>query len=98
MLGFFDIKQLPTYVDNVTLITFAAVSVVRQSVDISCPLGPQQQTRCTGMRRLNDGMNRRMDGSSTCFLDCSIYYASSVMVTIRSPFCVEVNGEDLSCY
>jgi len=39
--------QLPASADNVALPAFAAAlrAAVQQSIDISCPLGPQQQTR-----------------------------------------------------
>ena len=39
--------QLPASADNVGLPAFAAArrAAVQQSIDISCPLGPQQQTR-----------------------------------------------------
>jgi len=35
----------------VTLLAFAAAPAVQQSLDISWPLGPQQQTRRSGVRR-----------------------------------------------
>jgi len=35
--------------------------VVQQSIDISCPSGPQQQTRSSGVRR-PDGTDRQTDG------------------------------------
>jgi len=30
---------------------------MQQSIDISCPLGPQQQTHHTGVRQPNDGID-----------------------------------------
>ena len=41
--------QLPMYADNVALPTFAChVPLLQQSIDISCPLGPQQLTCSSG--------------------------------------------------
>jgi len=73
--------QLPTYADNVVLPAFAAVRraaarllltagppAVQQSIDISWPPGPQQQTSSSGMRRPDetDGQtHRRTDGRPT---------------------------------
>jgi len=37
-----------------------AAPAVQQSIDISCPLGPQQQTRRTLLQRTN-GTDRRTD-------------------------------------
>jgi len=39
-------------------------STVQQSIDISWPSGPQQQTRSSGLRRLG-GADRRTDGRPT---------------------------------
>jgi len=55
--------QLPTSADNVTLFAFAAVRrAAATSIDISCPPGPQQQTRRTLVQRSIDGTDRRTDG------------------------------------
>ena len=55
--------QLPTSADNVTLLAFAAVRrAAATSIDISCPPGPQQQTRRTLVQRSIDGTDRRTDG------------------------------------
>jgi len=62
--------QLPTYTENVALPTYAAVHnatvpVVQQSIDISCPLGPQQQTHCMLLQEANGS-----DGWTLyCFID-----------------------------
>jgi len=50
--------QLTPSANNVTLL---AVDV-QQSIDISCPPGPQQQTRRSGVRRPNDGTDGQTDG------------------------------------
>ena len=50
--------QLTPSANNVTLL---AVDV-QQSIDISCPPGPQQQTRRSGVRRPNDGTEGRTHG------------------------------------
>jgi len=48
--------QLPTSADNVALLAFPAEApAVQQSIDISWPPGPQQQTR------RNDGTDRQTD-------------------------------------
>ena len=58
--------QLPTSADNVTLLAFAAVRrAAATSIDISCPPGPQQQTRRTLVQRPIDGTDRRTDGVRT---------------------------------
>jgi len=54
----------------VTLLAFAAElrAAVRQpplSIDISCPPGPQQQTRRNGMQASTDGTDKRTDGHLT---------------------------------
>jgi len=46
--------QLPTSADNVTLLTLLLNA--RWPIDISCPLGSQQQTRCSGVQWTNNGM------------------------------------------
>jgi len=57
--------QLPTYANNVALFAFARrTPLLQQSVAISCPPGPQQQTRSCGWA---DGTRR----------PCSAYYAGS---------------------
>jgi len=38
---------------------------VQQSIDISWPPGPQQQTRRSGVRRPNDEADRETDGHPT---------------------------------
>jgi len=59
--------QLPTPADNVALPAFAAARRaaaapgVQQSIDISYPPGPQQQTRSNKVRR-PDGTDRQTDG------------------------------------
>jgi len=50
-----------TYADNVTLLAFAAERLLLgdqrppRSIDISCPSGPQQQTRRSSIWRPNNG-------------------------------------------
>jgi len=41
------------------------ISAVQQSIDISCPPGAQQQTRCTLVLLSIDGTDRWTDGCST---------------------------------
>jgi len=58
--------RLPTSADNVTLLTFAderrvAVRRAPLSIDISCPPGPQQQTRHSGMQLSINGTDRQTD-------------------------------------
>ena len=50
---------------------------VQRSIDIFCPPGPQQQTRCSGERWPNDVTDRRTDARQF-HRRCSAYYASSV--------------------
>jgi len=56
--------QLCTSADNVALPEFAATRLVRtaglcsKSIDIFCPLGPQQRTRCSDMWQPNAGTDR----------------------------------------
>jgi len=38
------------------------VLAMQQSIDVSCRLGPQQQTLCGSVQQLNDGTDR--DGST----------------------------------
>jgi len=52
--------QLTPSANNVTLL---AVDV-QQSIDISCPPSPQQQTRRSGVRRPNDGTDGQTDGQT----------------------------------
>jgi len=58
---------MTTYADNVALPALAAVrraaatTAVQQSIDISYPPSPQQQTRRTLLQRTN-GIDRRTDG------------------------------------
>jgi len=58
--------QLPTSVVNVALLAFAAEcrAVAPLSIDISCPSGPQQQTRRSDVRRPNDGTDRLTHGQT----------------------------------
>ena len=59
---------------------------MQQSIDISCPLGPQQQTRRTLLQRSIDGTERQTDGRTDgrtpnrC-IEPVEYYASSVIIT-----------------
>ena len=59
--------QLPTSADNVTLLALLLNAVLQctrrppLSIDISCPPGPQQQTRRTLLQRSTDGTNRWTD-------------------------------------
>jgi len=70
--------QLPTSADNVTLLAFPAEApAVQQSIDISWPPGPQQQTRRGSVRPPNDGTDRQTDARQFR-RHCSAYYASSV--------------------
>jgi len=59
---------------------------VQQSIDISCPLGPQQQTRRTLLQRSIDGTERQTDGRTdgrtpNRYIEPVEYYASSVIIT-----------------
>ena len=55
----------------------AAAPAVQQSIDISCPPGPQQQTRRRLLQREN-GTDRQTGGHRTVtYRPCSTYYAKS---------------------
>jgi len=55
--------QLPTYADNVALLPFAAEHwpYTTMAIDISCRLGPQQQTHRTMLQR-EDETDRQTNG------------------------------------
>ena len=63
-----------SYLRNCTL-----TMAMQQLTDISCPSGPQQQTRCTLLHRAN-GTGRRTDGQTRYrFVEtCPACYAGSV--------------------
>ena len=68
--------QLPTSSVNVALPAFAAAaSAVQQSIDISCPSGPQQQPRSTLLQRSNKTYKRT--DTVPLHRPCSAYYAGS---------------------
>jgi len=55
--------QLPMYADNVALPTFAChVPLLQQSIDISCPLGPQQLTCSSGFAAMGACWDKQIDG------------------------------------
>jgi len=54
--------QLTASADNLTLLAFAAVGpALQQLINISCPLGPQQQTHHSTVWQPNDVTDRRTD-------------------------------------
>ena len=68
--------QLPTHADNVALPVFVRrTPLLQQSIDISFPPGPQQQTRRTLLQWAN-GTDRRTD-TVPFHRPCSAYYAGS---------------------
>jgi len=68
--------QLPTHADNVALPVFTRrTPLLQQSIDISCPPCPQQQTRRTLLQWAN-GTDRRTD-TVPFHRPCSAYYAGS---------------------
>ena len=74
---------MTTYADNVALPALAAVrraaatTAVQQSIDISYPPGPQQQTRRTLLQRTN-GIDRQTDRRTPCrHRPRAAYYACS---------------------
>jgi len=54
--------QLHTYVENVALPAFDR----QQSINISYPLGPQQQTCSDGFAAMDPCWDRRTDGRTPC--------------------------------
>jgi len=70
------------YADNMALPAFThCMPLLQQSIDISCPLGPQQQTCSSSVRRL-DGTDRQTDGQTESVTipfhkHGSTYYADS---------------------
>jgi len=62
----------------------AAASTVHQSIDISYPPGPQQQTRRTLLQRAN-GTDKRTD-SVPFYRPCSAHYAGSANIIDDSFF------------
>jgi len=51
---------------------------VQQSIDISWPPGPQQQTRRSGVQQLTDGMADRQTDARQFHKPGFAYYASTV--------------------
>ena len=57
--------QLPTYADNVALPAFARRTLLlQQSIDISCPPGPQQQTCSIDFIAAGPHWDKRSDGQT----------------------------------
>jgi len=69
--------QPPAAAINVTLPAVAvATPAVQQSIDISCPPGPQQQTRRTLLQRAN-GTDRGRTDAVPLYRPCSAYCTGS---------------------
>ena len=62
-------------------------SQLPMSIDISCQHGAQQQTRCSGMQRANDGTDRWTDGQT---LDSFIDPAAHSMRAVSVKFSISV--------
>ena len=77
-----DCVQLPTSADNVTLLAFAAERrpCVQQSIDITSPPGPQQQTRGGGVRW--DGRTDRHTDAQPLHRPCRIIGNESVPIQL----------------
>ena len=55
---------------------------MQQSIDISCPSGPQQLTRRRSGRRPNDGTDSRTDGRTLgSFIDSAAHTMRAVTIT-----------------
>jgi len=54
-----------------------APPAVQQSIDFSCPPGPQQQTHSSSVRWPNDAADRQTD-TRQFHRPCSVYYAIRV--------------------
>jgi len=80
--------RLPTSADNVTLLTFAderrvAVRRAPLPIDISCPPGPQQQTRHSGMQLSINGTDRQTDRHTDVQTDTIPYGPCRAVSTSR---------------
>jgi len=53
---------------------------VQQSTNIFCPPGPQQQTRCSGVRRPNDETDRRDGQAPGRFIDPATHTIRAVSI------------------
>ena len=60
----------------------AAAPGVQQLIDISCPPGPQQQTRLTLLRRANGSDRPWRTDTLALYRPCCAYYADSVRTSL----------------